>query len=67
MFVGCSADTIMVVAWGPDTKDCVEAGGVTSVPWGVVITSPAERGRETMTHLHNHTREDWKHSHAYTS
>lgn len=26
VFVGCSADTIMVVAGGPDTKDCVEVG-----------------------------------------
>lgn len=51
VFEGCSADTIMVVAvWGPVTNDCVEAVG-TSVPWGVVITNPAKRKRETVMWL----------------
>lgn len=48
-FEGCSVDTIMVVAGGPETKDWDEAEGETSVPWGVVITSPAERERQTVT------------------
>lgn len=39
----CSVDTIMVVVGCPETKDCDEDGGETSVPGGVVITSPAGR------------------------
>lgn len=51
VFEGCSVDTIMVVAVGcPATNDCVEAVG-TSVPWGVVITNPAKRKRETVIWL----------------
>lgn len=38
---------MVVAVWGPVTNDCVEAVG-TSVPWGVVITNPAKRRRDTV-------------------
>lgn len=39
-----SAETIMVVAWWPETNDWDEVGE-TSVPWGVVMTRPASQSR----------------------
>lgn len=61
-FEGCSADTIMEVAvWAPVTNDWVDAVG-TSVPWGVVITNPAKRERETVIRLSAFKNQPWHRS-----